>query len=123
GNDRPSARRFTGRRRRARDAPSARRSTMRPYAYDRLSFLDSSFLITESPTNHMHIAGTAKYEAGPLRRPDGGIDIDRIREYVASRLHLLPRDRPALAWPPIEGHPVRVDDEHVNIDYHVRHPR
>ena len=94
---------------------------MRPFAYDRLSFLDNSFLITESPTNHMHIAGTAKYEAGPLARPDGGIDIDRIRDYVASRLHLLPRYRQVLAWTPIEGHPVWVDDEHFNIDYHVRH--
>src|SRR5438876_10432109 len=82
-----------------------RRSTMRPFAYDRLSFLDNSFLITESPTNPMHIAGTAQYEAGPLARPDGGIDIDRIRDYVASRLHLLPRYRQVLAWPPNAGHP------------------
>ncbi len=94
---------------------------MRHYAYDRLSFLDNSFLITESPTNHMHIAGTATYEAGPLRRPDGGIDVDRVRDYVASRLHLIPRYRQVLAWTPIEGHPVWVDDEHFNIDYHVRH--
>src|SRR3989442_3545251 len=94
---------------------------MRPYAYDRLSFLDNSFLITESPTNHMHVAGTATYEAGPLRRPDGGIAIDRIRDYVASRLHLIPRYRQVLAWTPIEGHPVWVDDAHFNIDYHVRH--
>jgi len=94
---------------------------MRPYAYDRLSFLDNSFLITESPTNHMHVAGTATYETGPLRRPDGGIDIDRIRDYVASRLHLIPRYRQVLAWTPIEGHPVWVDDAHFNIDYHVRH--
>src|SRR5207244_147076 len=96
---------------------------MRPYAYDRLSFLDNSFLITESPTNHMHIAGTATYEAGPLRRPDGGIDVDRVRDYVASRLHLIPRYRQVLAWTPIEGHPVWVDDEHFHIDYHLRHTR
>ncbi|HUE29802.1 MAG TPA: wax ester/triacylglycerol synthase family O-acyltransferase [Verrucomicrobiae bacterium] len=94
---------------------------MRPSAYDRLSFLDNSFLITESPTNHMHVAGTASYAAGPLKRPDGGIDIDRIRDYVASRLHLIPRYRQVLAWTPIEGHPVWVDDAHFNIDYHVRH--
>jgi diacylglycerol O-acyltransferase / wax synthase len=94
---------------------------MRTYAYDRLSFLDNSFLITESPTNHMHIGGTATYDAGPLAGPDGGIDVDRIRTYVASRLHLIPRYRQVLAWTPIEGHPVWVDDEHFNIDYHVRH--
>jgi len=90
-------------------------------AFDRLSFLDNSFLIAESPTNHMHIAGTARYEAGPLRRDDGGIDVERIREYVSSRLHLIPRYRQVLMHTPIEGHPVWVDDQHFNIDYHVRH--
>jgi diacylglycerol O-acyltransferase len=90
-------------------------------AFDRLSFLDNSFLIAESPTNHMHIAGTATYEAGPLQRADGGIDAQRIRQYVTSRLHLIPRYRQTLAHTPIEGHPVWVDDQHFNIEYHVRH--
>ncbi len=94
---------------------------MASLAFDRLSFLDNSFLIAESPTNHMHIAGTATYEAGPLRRADGGIDAQRIREYVSSRLHLIPRYRQVLAFTPLEGHPVWVDDQHFNIDYHVRH--
>jgi len=67
------------------------------------------------------VAGTATYEVGPLRRPEGGIDIERVRDYVASRLHLIPRYRQVLAWTPIEGHPVWVDDAHFNIDYHVRH--
>lgn len=89
--------------------------------FDRLSFLDNSFLIAESPTNHMHIAGTATYEAGPLRRADGGIDAQRIREYVSSRLHLIPRYRQVLGFTPLEAHPVWVDDQHFNIDYHVRH--
>ena len=66
-------------------------------AYDRLSFLDTSFLITESQTNHMHIAGTATYEAGPLRTSGGGIDIDKIRAYVESRLDRLPRYRQVLS--------------------------
>jgi len=90
-------------------------------AYDRLSVLDNSFLLTESRTNHMHVAGTALFEAGPLRTPDGGIDIDRIRAYVASRLHLIPRYRQVLSHIPIEGHPIWVDDQHFNIEYHVRH--
>ena len=90
-------------------------------AFERLSFLDNSFLIAESPTSHMHVAGTARYDAGPLRCADGGIDIERIRDYVASRLHLIPRYRQVLAHTPLEGHPVWVDDQHFNIDYHVRH--
>jgi diacylglycerol O-acyltransferase len=90
-------------------------------AYERLSFQDRSFLITESPTTHMHVAGTATYDAAPLRTEDGGIDIDRVRAYVESRLHLIPRYRQVLAYTPIEQYPVWVDDEHFNIDYHVRH--
>ena len=94
---------------------------MPSFFYDRLSFLDNSFLIAESPTNHMHIAGTATYEAGPLRLPSGGVDVERIRYYVESRLHLIPRYRQVLTHTPIENHPVWVDDQHFNIDYHVRH--
>jgi diacylglycerol O-acyltransferase len=94
---------------------------MASYAYDRLSFLDNSFLIMEGPNSPMHVAGTANFEAGPLRRADGGIDVDRIREYVMSRLHLIPRYRQRLAYIPIENHPVWVDDAHFNIHYHVRH--
>ena len=89
--------------------------------YERLTVLDNSFLLTESPTNHMHVAGTATYEAGPLKTASGGIDVKKIRQYVESRLHLIPRYRQVLAYTPIEGHPVWVDDQHFNIEYHVRH--
>jgi diacylglycerol O-acyltransferase / wax synthase len=94
---------------------------MPKYAYDRLSFLDTSFLLMEAPNSPMHVAGTATFEAGPLQTREGGIDIDKIREYVVSRLHLIPRYRQRLAYIPIEGHPVWVDDDHFNIHYHVRH--
>ena len=94
---------------------------MADYAYDRLSFLDNYFLMTESPTNHMHVAGVATYEAASLRTPEGGIDIDRVRDYVASRLRFTPRYRQVLAHVPIERWPVWVDDPHFNIHYHVRH--
>jgi WS/DGAT/MGAT family acyltransferase len=89
--------------------------------YERLTVLDNTFLITESKTNHMHVAGTATYEAGSLRTATGGIDVRRIRSYVESRLHLIPRYRQVLAYTPLEGHPVWVDDQHFNIEYHVRH--
>ncbi len=89
--------------------------------YERLTVLDNTFLLTESPTNHMHVAGTATYDAGPLRTPAGGIDVKRIRAYVESRLHLIPRYRQVLSYTPVEGHPVWVDDQHFNIEYHVRH--
>ncbi len=94
---------------------------MPKYAYDRLTFLDNSFLLMEGSNSPMHVAGTATYEAGPLKKADGGIDIDKIRDYVNSRLHLIPRYRQRLAHTPIEGQPVWVDDDHFNIHYHVRH--
>jgi WS/DGAT/MGAT family acyltransferase len=96
-------------------------ASTRASAYERLSFLDSSFLLMETPTSPMHIAGVATFEAGPLKTSDGGIDIDKIRDYVASRLHLIPRYRQRLAHVPMENHPVWVDDEHFNIHYHLRH--
>jgi len=75
----------------------------------------------ETPTSPMHIAGIATFEAGPLKTSDGGIDIDTIRDYVASRLHLIPRYRQRIAYIPLENRPVWVDDEHFNIHYHLRH--
>ncbi|MBX3027379.1 wax ester/triacylglycerol synthase family O-acyltransferase [bacterium] len=91
------------------------------YAYDQLTFLDNSFLIMEAPNAPMHIAGTATFEAGTLVGPDGGLDIDAIRAYVASRLHLIPRYRQRLATLPLQQRPIWVDDPHFNIHYHVRH--
>lgn len=89
--------------------------------YERLSYLDNSFLALESRVTHMHVAGLTVFETGELARDDGGVDIDRIREFVESKLHLIPRYRQRLAYVPVERAPVWVDDEHFNIEYHVRH--
>ena len=59
--------------------------------YQRLSPQDATFLDLESASQHMHIAATIVFRSGPLRSPNGGIDIERIRSYIGSRLHLLPR--------------------------------
>jgi WS/DGAT/MGAT family acyltransferase len=91
------------------------------YAYDRLSALDSSFLLFEDGCSHMHVASTAIFEGGPLATGDGGIDIDRIREYVGARLHRIPRYRQRLEYVPLENQPVWVDDDRFNLAYHVRH--
>jgi WS/DGAT/MGAT family acyltransferase len=89
--------------------------------YERLTAQDRPFLHFETPNCHMHLGGTAIFEAGPLATPAGGIDIERIRARIRSRLHLIPRYRQRLAHVPIEGHPVWVDDEHFNLSFHVRH--
>ena len=92
-----------------------------PGHYERLSYLDNSFLALESRSTHMHVAGITLFAAGPLRGESGGIDTDRIRRLVESKLQMIPRYRQRLARVPIEKHPVWVDDEHFSIEYHVRH--
>ncbi len=94
---------------------------MQHYAYDRLSVVDNSFLAIEGPTTHQHVAAVLVLDAGPLLHADGGIDIDAIRAYIASRLHLIPRYRQRLATVPLGNRLVWIDDEHFNIHYHVRH--
>ena len=61
--------------------------------YQRLTQLDNSFLVFEEQQIGMHVASTSIHDAAPLRRDDGALDIDRIREYVASRLDRIPRYR------------------------------
>lgn len=94
---------------------------MARYAYDRLSALDNSFLLLEGSNTFMHVSSTALYEAGPLGTEKGGIDMARIKRGIASVLHRIPRYRQKLAWVPIEGSPVWIDDADFNLDYHVRH--
>jgi len=94
---------------------------MKKTRYQRLSGLDQSFLHFETPSTYMHVALTAVFECGSLARPGDGIDIKRIRRYVASRLHLLPRYRQRLAYIPLVQDPVWIDDDAFDLDYHVRH--
>src|SRR5262245_2531385 len=83
----------------------------------RLTQIDNSFLVYEDaqPNCAMHVASTQIHEGAPLRRDDGSIDIERIEEYVLSRLDRIPRYRQKLAFTPIEHHPVWVDDPSFNI--------
>jgi diacylglycerol O-acyltransferase len=90
-------------------------------AYERLSAMDSSFLHFEGPNTPMHVGGTMLFDAGPLCTAAGGVDIKRIHAHIASRLHVVPRYRQRLAYVPIEGAPVWVDDVDFNLKYHIRH--
>jgi WS/DGAT/MGAT family acyltransferase len=90
-------------------------------AYERLSPLDTSFLALETHDLHMHVAAVGIFEAGPVRRADGGIDIERIRAFIESKLQYVPRYRQKLAWVPLERHPVWVDDPDFDLSIHVLH--
>jgi WS/DGAT/MGAT family acyltransferase len=93
-----------------------------PYSHsERLSALDAMFLEIEDPNVHMHVGAIAVFDAKPLARPDGGLDIERIRRLAGPALARSGRFRQRLDRVPILGHPVWVDDERFNLDYHLRH--
>jgi len=82
---------------------------------DRLTATDASFLAQEGPSSHMHVGAVMIFEGPPPLYTDF---VNQIR----SRLHLVPRYRQKLAFPPIEtGRPVWIDDPSFNLEYHVRH--
>ncbi len=89
--------------------------------YQPLSAQDASFLFFENRATHMHVAALAIFEVGPLRAPTGGVDAARLARYGASQLGKLPRYRQKLAFAPLSGRPVWVDDPHFDLDYHLRH--
>jgi WS/DGAT/MGAT family acyltransferase len=99
-----------------------------------LSAQDSSFVKFEGEGIPVHIAAIARFDEPSADDPEhiqggtatphtpGGFPhIDRIREHVASRLHLIPHYRRRLAFTPLQGHPIWVDDEAFDLSYHVRH--
>jgi diacylglycerol O-acyltransferase / wax synthase len=82
---------------------------------DRLSSIDASFLTNETSSAHMHVGAVLIFEGPPPRYED-------FLEHVENRLHLVPRYRQKLAFPPVEtGRPFWVDDPTFNSRYHVRH--
>jgi WS/DGAT/MGAT family acyltransferase len=92
------------------------------YAHsERLSALDDSFLELEDRNTHMHIGAVALFDAAPLAREGGGLDVERVRALVEAGLHRVPRYRQRLAYIPLVRHPVWVDDASFNLSYHLRH--
>jgi WS/DGAT/MGAT family acyltransferase len=89
--------------------------------YERLSFLDNTFLAMEGPTNPMHVGATLTFGSGTFDTASGGTDIGAIRAFMGNRLQYVPRYHQRLEWIPVERHPVWVDDAGFDLTYHVRH--
>jgi len=89
--------------------------------WEPLSAVDAAFLAVEDAKAHMHIGAVTIFEAQKLQRPEGGLDIDRIRAFVANQLYRVPRFRQKLAFVPLTGRPGWIDDPSFNLTYHVRH--
>src|SRR3954465_5641308 len=82
---------------------------------DRLSAIDASFLAQERANSHMHVGAVLIFD-GPAPA------YEDFLTHIRSRLHLVPRTRQKLAFPPqAPGRPVLVDDPTFNLSYHVRH--
>ncbi len=82
---------------------------------DRLSGLDASFLSLERSGAHMHVGSVLVFEGEAPHYDDFVAQLEQ-------RLHLVPRYRQKLAFPPlVQGRPVWIDDPHFNARYHVRH--
>ncbi len=82
---------------------------------DRLTPIDASFLHEEREASHMHVGAVLIFEGPPPTH-------DEFVAHMAGRLHLVPRYRQKLAFPPLQmGRPLWTDDPRFNIDYHVRH--
>ena len=88
--------------------------------YERLSALDAVFLSVEDGNTHMHAGAVNLFDAGPLTRADGTIDMERIRRMVQVAIHRVPRYQQRLTTIPLFGSPAWVDDAEFNLNYHVR---
>jgi WS/DGAT/MGAT family acyltransferase len=83
-----------------------------------LSGLDATFLYLESPEMPMHVGSLNIYDL-----PEGyqGDFYEDVKTHVASRMHLAAVFQRKLALMPFElANPVWVDDDDVDLDYHVR---
>ncbi len=91
------------------------------HAYERLTAADAIFLRIETPHEPQHVGSLSVIEGGPLRDASGRIRFDELQAHIARRMHRVPRLRQRVMEVPYnQGRPVWVDDEHFDIDYHVR---
>lgn len=82
---------------------------------DRLSPLDTTFLLLERDGQPMHIGGLMVFE-GPAPR------YEELCEHLDSRLDQVPRYRQKIQTVPLHlGQPIWVDDDTFELDFHVRH--
>ncbi len=87
-----------------------------------LSAQDAQFLYMESDDNLTHV--TAVYIYDPSSAPDGRVRFKDIIQHVESRLDSSPIFTRRLVHVPFElDYPYWADDEHFDIEFHIRHGR
>jgi WS/DGAT/MGAT family acyltransferase len=84
-----------------------------------LSGMDASFLHLETPEMPMHVGSL---QIGDLPEGYAGDYYEDVKRWMGTRMHLASVFQRKLALMPFDlANPVWVDDEDVDLDYHVRH--
>src|SRR5688500_6307349 len=83
-----------------------------------LSGLDTTFLYLETPETPMHVGSLNLYE---LPKGFSGSFHKAVRQHIGKRMHLAPIFSRRLAFMPFDlGHPIWVEADEVDLDFHVR---
>jgi len=89
--------------------------------FEPLTAADAVFLRIETAHEPQHVGSLSVLQGAALRDDEGRVRVDDLRDHVARRTHQVPRLRQRVMEVPYDqGRPVWVDDEHFDIDYHVR---
>jgi WS/DGAT/MGAT family acyltransferase len=84
-----------------------------------LGGMDASFLYMETPQTPMHVAGLSIIEL-PARFE--GNFYETYKAHIGGRLHLFPVLKKKIVPVPWDiDHPLWVDDDAMDLDYHIRH--
>ena len=85
-----------------------------------LSAQDASFIYSETPNAHMHVATLALYDQSTA--PGGRVRFRDILGNIEQRLHLARCFRRKLVEVPGEtDHPYWIEDRNFDLEFHVRH--
>ncbi|MEP7301571.1 MAG: wax ester/triacylglycerol synthase family O-acyltransferase [Caldimonas sp.] len=86
---------------------------------EHLSSMDASFLHFETPETPMHVGSLMLFE---LPKGYKGDFYEDVKEMLGKRIHLSAMMTRKLAQMPFElADPVWIDDDDIDLDYHVRH--
>jgi len=85
-----------------------------------LSGMDSMFLRLEHGNQYLHVAGLGIYD--PSTAPGGFVRFKDILHFFEARLDSAPVFRRRLVSVPFDlDRPYWIEEEHVDVEYHVRH--
>lgn len=84
-----------------------------------LSIVDGAFLHLESAEMPMHVGSMHTFEMPPGYQ---GSWYEDVKAHIVSRMHLAPVFTRKLAMMPFDlANPVWIDDDDIDIDYHIRY--